>query len=63
MLTELAIQAVSDLTFTSSRRDDRAVQAVQVTKGSREQVFTFCLQRIEQGPYKVRALASSLTAG
>ena len=46
------VQAVSELTFTSSRRDDRAVQAVQVAKGAREQTFTFCLQRIERGPYK-----------
>ena len=49
-------QAISDLVFTSSRRDDRAVMAVRVTKGDKERTFTFCLQRIEQGPYKVTCL-------
>ena len=44
--------------FTSSRRDDRAVMAVRVTKGDKERTFTFCLQRIEQGPYKVPGLCS-----
>ena len=46
--------ATSELIFPSSRTDSRAVQAVRVHKASQQQAFTFCLQRIEVGPYKVR---------
>ena len=45
--------ATSELVFPSSRTDSRAVQAVRVHKAAQQETFTFCLQRIDQGPYKV----------
>ena len=47
--------AISELVFPSTRTDSRAVQAVRVHKASQPQSFTFCLQRVDVGPYKVRA--------
>jgi hypothetical protein len=54
------MQAVSNVVFPSSRSGNKAVQAVEVIamqhKGEgrlRPFVFTFCLERVDVGPYKV----------
>lgn len=59
----VTLQAISKVVFPSSRRGNRAVQAVEVQavqqKGEarlRPYVFTFCLERVEVGPYKVLCL-------
>ncbi|KAK9905556.1 hypothetical protein WJX75_002084 [Coccomyxa subellipsoidea] len=52
-------RAVSNVVFPSSRSGNKAVQAVEVIamqhKGEgrlRPFVFTFCLERVDVGPYK-----------
>lgn len=53
----LLLQVVSQLRFPSRRMGNKAVQAVRVTSsgdGPRSFTFTFCLERVEVGPYKVR---------
>ncbi|CAL5220843.1 g2927 [Coccomyxa viridis] len=49
-------QACSQLLFPSQRKENRAVQAVEVRAptGNRQHpyTFTFCLERIDVGPYK-----------
>ena len=52
------------MTFPRQRAGERALQAVEVLaarrpgdaagSGVRPYKFTFCLERVEQGPYKVR---------
>ncbi len=61
----LTMQAVSKVVFPSSRSGNKAVQAVEVQavqqKGEarlRPYVFTFCLERVDVGPYKVLFLVS-----
>ena len=49
-------QVVSPVRFPSKRMENKALQTVSVGPiAGREQpfLFTFCLERIEQGPYKV----------
>ena len=55
------LQATSPVVFPSSRIGTRAVQAVEVlaqpsaghAASKRAHTFTFCLEHITQGPYKV----------
>ena len=54
-----------ELIFPSRRGENRAVQVVQVRAASRQQppvmrayTFSFCLERIDVGPYKVAACLS-----
>ena len=57
-----------ELIFPSKRGENRAVQVVHVRAASRQQppvmrayTFSFCLERVDVGPYKVAAcLAFSL---
>ena len=51
-----------ELIFPSKRGENRAVQVVQVRAASRQQppvvrayTFSFCLERVDVGPYKVIA--------
>ena len=57
--TFLCVQPCSQLLFPSQRKENRAVQVVEVRAPShhRQQpyTFTFCLERIDTGPYKVAA--------
>ncbi len=60
MLLTLLVQAISNVVFPSSRSGNKAVQAIEVMatqkKGEeilRPYVFTFCLERVDVGPYKV----------
>ena len=55
------MKAASGLVFPSARHGNKAVQAVRVEArpseaGAQPQqfTFTFCLERIDAGPYKVR---------
>lgn len=59
----MPMQAISNVVFPSSRSGNKAVQAVEVQalqrKGEarlRPYVFTFCLERVDVGPYKVLCL-------
>ena len=59
-------QAVSPMTFPSQRSGNRAVQAVQVTSladKARLFIYTFCLERIDVGPYKAGACCHGLQMG
>lgn len=54
------LQPCSELLFPSRRKENRAVQVVEVQAQSRKganamrpYTFTFCLERIDVGPYKV----------
>ena len=54
------LQPCSQLLFPSRRKENRAVQVVEVQAQSRKganairpYTFTFCLERIDVGPYKV----------
>ena len=53
------MQPCSQLLFPSQRKENRAVQAVAVRAPSsdrqRPYTFTFCLERVDVGPYKVTA--------
>lgn len=59
-----AVQLSSPLLFPSQRSGERALQAVEVVsarrggedEGLRPYTFTFCLERVEAGPFKVRGL-------
>lgn len=60
MCTPLMAQAISKVVFPSSRSGNKAVQAVEVTAVQKKDeaklrpyVFTFCLERVDVGPYKV----------
>lgn len=48
------LQAASPLVFPSSRHRAKAVCAVEVAPrpAQRGQLFTFCLERVEQGPLR-----------
>lgn len=56
-------QAMSPMTFPLQRTGERALQAVEVVAarrqgdasggGLRPYTFTFCLERVDKGPYKV----------
>jgi hypothetical protein len=62
-----AVQPASNLVFPSRRHENKAVMAVEVVatrqqaqrpgqqaqQGNRTYTFTFCLERIDKGPYKV----------
>ncbi|EIE23611.1 hypothetical protein COCSUDRAFT_41799 [Coccomyxa subellipsoidea C-169] len=55
----IAGRAISNVVFPSSRSGNKAVQAIEVMatqkKGEeilRPYVFTFCLERVDVGPYK-----------
>lgn len=65
MLSFDSWQAISNVIFPSHRHGNRAIQAIQVMSkastesaapGSNDQLrpytFSFCLERIDQGPYK-----------
>lgn len=45
-------QPASQLVFPSSRHQNKAVGAVAVTGRGQHQVFTFCFERVLQGPMK-----------
>ena len=53
------MQPRSQLLFPSQRKENRAVQVVEVRAPSsdrqRPYTFTFCLERVDVGPYKVAA--------
>ncbi len=57
-------QATSPMVFPSTRVGTKAVQAVQVTSqpsaginnAKRSHTFTFCLEHVTQGPYKVQGI-------
>ena len=65
-------QPASALIFPKQRSGERALQAVQVVSarrrpaapgatddgGLRPYTFTFCMERVQSGPYKVRAITS-----
>ena len=67
-------QPSSALVFPKQRSGERALQAVTVTSarrraaavsggedgGLRPYTFTFCMERVQSGPYKVRGLTRSL---
>lgn len=60
-----SLQVISQLRFPSRRLGNRAIQAVRITPpAGHERAFTFCLERVEVGPYKVccRKLVSFLGA-
>ena len=51
-----SLQAASPMIFPSSRMAHKAVQAVHVQQQDNQLIplaFTFCLERIDTGPYKV----------
>ncbi len=63
------MQPASALVFPKQRSGERALQAVQVTStrrraaaagggedGLRPYTFTFCMERVQSGPYKARDL-------
>ena len=65
------MQPASPLVFPSQRTGERALQAVQVVGarkraavpggsdgGLRPYTFTFCLERVQSGPYKVPSTCS-----
>ena len=59
---------MSQLIFPSERLGNKAIQVVQVVARSgassrqlRPFTFTFCLERIDVGPYKVLAPAITMT--
>ncbi|EFN52903.1 hypothetical protein CHLNCDRAFT_138459 [Chlorella variabilis] len=48
-----AWQPISQLVFPSKRHMNKAVCAVEVTSATQQrQAFTFCLEKVEQGPWK-----------
>ena len=52
----LPMQCVSSVDFPSSRMGNKALQAVQFRSSddtARWYTFTFCMERIDVGPYKV----------
>ena len=56
------LQAASPMIFPSSRMAHKAVQAVHVQQQDNHSVplaFTFCLERIDTGPYKVHYVLPS----
>lgn len=47
------MQPISQLVFPSKRHMNKAVCAVEVTSATQQrQAFTFCLEKVEQGPWK-----------
>ena len=69
-------QPSSALVFPKQRSGERALQAVTVTSarrrasmpggedgGLRPYTFTFCMERVQSGPYKVRGLAPLTQCG
>jgi hypothetical protein len=50
----LPLQPASQLVFPSSRHKNKAVFAIELGVGEqqRRQLYTFCLEKIEQGPFK-----------
>jgi hypothetical protein len=57
-------QAVSDVVFPSNRYGNKAVQAVQVSDSAdRQLTYTFCLERVEEGPYKGCWMTVGLRSG
>lgn len=64
-LIDVLLQATSPMVFPSTRVGTKAVQAVQVTSqpsagmsnAKRSHTFTFCLEHVTQGPYKVGGTA------
>lgn len=61
----MLLQATSPLVFPSTRVGTKAVQAIEVTSqpsagitnAKRSHTFTFCLEHVTQGPYKVHGTA------
>lgn len=63
----LCLQPRSQMLFPSKRKENRAVQVVEVQAPSRggepprrPYTFTFCLERVDVGPYKVIAFDCKL---
>jgi len=53
------MQASSKVIFPSQRMSNKAMQAVKVEGGltrSQPYTFSFCMERVDVGPYKVRLL-------
>lgn len=44
------LQSASQLVFPSNRHQNKAVCAVAATAAGRQHLFTFCLERVLQGP-------------
>jgi hypothetical protein len=68
LTAESLLQAVSPMRFPSQRSGNRAVQAVEIMAPSKQDptaarayTYTFCLERIDVGPYKVGVQPPRLT--